>query len=335
MAKRRGRTGSQAIDHSDEQALEELLATAPTGRIPGNFENHFPGGVDAGTNPYRPESVEAEHERQTQAGEEDLPADEEIAGDEDGPETEAEAGDDEGADADVSVGDVDRPPQSATPSSPQRSDVDLARELEAMRTELAFLRANQPGAPPPAGQPERSVDDVPLPFQLNEHDVQAILQGGPQAAAMLTRAFQLVAASTARHTAESLARAYNQNRQAEVTSERAVSAFFGAHPDLQPFAEVVQARANEVWAEFPNQPIAWRLEETARRTRQRLTQWGLTTPAGRSRRATSGRGARSAQPAAAGRRIRPAESEMGQSRPNGVSTKRLTAFEREMFELIP
>lgn len=335
MTTRRPREGKE---HDLDQGLRELAALTEAPPEPthlGNFDSHVQTGAGEPARPGdKPDADElaAAAEAAEEAGELEAGAEEELE-DEAGREEELE-------DADHTR-DSDSPPESRERLSPaqQQWQVDRANmnaRLENQERELQFLRQGQRAAPaPPVENPLAS---IPLPFQITEADVGELLQGGPNAVQIFTRALQLTATATAQHTAQVLSNAYVQARASETGSENAVQGFYQANPDLVDFPEVVQAQANAVWSEFPNAPNPSKLEEIARRCRSRLKDWGLDKP----RKGKVARGkvkgaavATGGQEAAAGARRRPAMAEMGGRGSRGNGGSRLTAHEREMYELIP
>lgn len=336
MARRGASRPSGKVEHDLDQGLRELESLKVTPTEPthlGNFESHIQTGagepVRPGDEP-EPEGDELEAGAEGDEGGEDLDEGEGV-----------EAGAEDLEDAEYAP-DSDSPPESDEGLSPaqlwQRDRANMAARLENQERELQFLRASQQGQVAPA-QPVNPLAEIPLPFSVTEADVQELMQGGPNAVTILNRALQLTAVATAQHTAGVLAQAYQQARQNETGAETTVSSFYRQNPDLADFPEVVQSQANQVWAEFPHAPDTTKLEETARRCRARLKGWGLSQPqAGKRKRGRPRKGAAAAadqgeerQPA----RRRPAFSEMGGRGGRGNGNARLSAKEKEMYELIP
>lgn len=330
MAVRKARQGRE---HDLEEGLRELEALKITPAEPthlGNFEPH--AQVRAGE-PARPGDEQESQDDEIQAPEGDADQDADA-----GEDTTVEAGGEDLEDADTAP-DSDSPPESEERISPAQrqweSDrANMAARLENQERELQFLRRAQQG-PSPA-QPQNPLANVPLPFQVTEADIQELVQGGPNAVQILNRALQLTAVATAQHTAQVLAQAYQQARANETGAESAVQTFYRLNPDLLDFPEVVQSQANQVWAEFPHAFEETKLQEVARRCRERLKSWGLQQP--RAKKRNTGKAARGATERPQDRgtaRRRPAMAEMGGRGGRRNGGLRLTAKEKEMYELIP
>lgn len=332
MATRRARKG---LEHDLNEGLRELESLKVTPQEPnhlGNFDSHVQTGAGEPARPGdAPDPEGDEEELGAVADDQDL---------DDGDDEGVAAGGEDLEDADYAP-DSDSPPESSERLSPAQQQwetdrANMAARLENQERELQFLRQSQGGQR--AGQPiDNPLATVPLPFTVTEADMQEIQQGGPNAAVIFNRALQLTAIATAQHTAQVLAHAYQQARANETGNETAVSSFYRANPDLADFPEVVQSQANQVWAEFPHAAEATKLEETARRCRARLKDWGLEKPGAKKRgRPRKQRGASARDDdTRQGARRRPAMAEMGGRGGRGNGSSRLSAKEKEMYELIP
>lgn len=211
------------------------------------------------------------------------------------------------------VGASDPPDDDDAPAQePGSDDAGLRSQLEALQRELALLRA---GAQPQAPQVPQAPD---LPFQITEDDVNVILQGGEKAARYMQNALKAVAEATARQTEQRMVAMYQQARQTESTSVNLRQAFYSQHGELEPYQELVGAKAQEVAAQMPWADARVLMEETAKRTRDELRRRGIPV----------------AQPKAATRRARtrPAVAETGGGRPNGKTT--LNPVERDIFQML-
>lgn len=197
----------------------------------------------------------------------------------------------------------------------ERSDesATLKAELEAMRREMAFLRAGAPAIPAAPQMPA----EPELPFAITEDDVNTILQGGPKAAQYMQNALAAVARATAQATEQRLTAMYQQTRTAETQGTSLRTAFYSEHKDLEPYQEIVGAQAQRVAQAMPWADAKLLMEKTAEATREVLRSRGIQIAArGTNRRS----------------RVRPAMAETGGNRPNGKAN--LNPVERDIFQML-
>ncbi len=338
---RRQAKQQQQTGDTTRPELEDLGSGPVTGHDPvhvGNFENHllenqFPGQQAQADD--TPEEEQDAAAASAEAGDQDFESDPE---DEDPEDIEAAGAGEE---------DIDGEPPGS--DSPPESDDDLATlrqnqerllgRIEAQDRELEFLRrgAGVPQAGQPAQQPQQP-QEFQLPFDITEHDIAALTQGGPAAVQIFKRALQLTAQAVHQHTTGVLVNAYEQNESARAEGASTIEQFRAQNPDLMPFSEVLQGQANRIWAEMPHASTETKMRELNVRTRERLRQLGISTQATgrgtkRGKTASKRAAAHPTIPDSQRNRVRPAHAEMGgRGKPNGAA--RLTPKQREMNELL-
>ena len=205
-------------------------------------------------------------------------------------------------------------------TAPAASDDDRLAELdpriEAMRRENEFLRlaAQRQAAPAQPQSPLAVIDQVLGGFQVTPEDVQTILADPTKGAEYLMNGLRAAIAAGATLATQQLRQEFAQWQQATHGQNEAGRYFWGKNPDLAQYNELVQVAWAQV-AEDPLYPsIQAKGDETARRVRGRLREWGVTP-------------ARAAGPRSV-TAVRPARGEMGGNR--GAGARAMSAQEKQL-----
>jgi hypothetical protein len=254
---------------------------------------------------------------------------------------------------------LEAPPADAPTEPADAPDADpvaaLRLELEELRRakddlarEVQFVRAGPSQAPttpaaPGAPSPDPLIAQALAPFDsITEDAVADFLAGGPKSAEQFRNALKAavlmaVQVSEQRTLNYLQQRDTHQQQQAESTrtADEWRESFWTAHAPLKPYQELVALKAQEVAREQDQRkaagrpPMTWddAGREIVQRTTKTLKDWGVPIPAGLPTPTAAPRAA-----APKGARLRPAMSETGNGRTNGVRT--ITPDEKEMFSLI-
>jgi len=201
------------------------------------------------------------------------------------------------------------------------------QQWDFQQRELAFLRAAVPQPPPPPDP----VQQVTQALQINEDDLAAILSGGPQAVATVTRGLQLAALLGAQLAEQRLVPAYQAEQarlqaqqQQESLANQQRTQFWAEHEDLRPHEDLVKLVVAQVAAE----------QGERERTHQQLLTWGeVRHQVAERTKALLGRFAPAAAAAGPGApaRVRPVVGEMGGGRGRGGGR---TAFDDQFGDLL-
>lgn len=221
----------------------------------------------------------------------------------------------------------DEPDAEPAPEAEGEADADAAADeqsqatarLEALERELQFLRAGmQPQAAAPQAPPAYTAENI-LPVSLTPKDMESLGLPG-DAAEQVNNMFRLAALAGKEAAKQELRAEYQQVTTTQQRAQQLRTQFYGQHPDLEPYAELVGAVASQVQAQYPQADPALLMPAVAQAARQRLAAWGVgqTKPAAPKR-----------------RRVRPAASDTpggGGTRTNGRT--KLNEQERHLMGLI-
>jgi hypothetical protein len=206
---------------------------------------------------------------------------------------------------------------------------DIARENEFLR--LAIRNQSAPQAPPqPSMQTPQdamaAIDQVLGGYQVTPEDLDIIRAGDPARAAQYLQNGIRAAAAAGAALALRQARAEYQTDQSQQRSATDLrTLMYSKHPNLEPWADMVQAHATRLYQQMPNTDAQTLVDATARSVKGFLSSQGIdvdrTEPA---------------QPRPQRRqptRLRPAFAEGGGG---GRSQGRggMTQFERDVFQLV-
>ncbi len=208
----------------------------------------------------------------------------------------------------------------------QQRVADLERENQFLRMQHA---PQAPAAPPPTGpqSPQEAlalIDQFLGGFTVTPEDVQVLLTDPVRGAAYLRNGVRAAVAAGAAMAIQQARSEFAQHQAGQSQATQLRDAFYGQHPELEPYAKVVLSHARDVREQYgPTLPAQHLIDETARRTTAELSSWGVDLRGTR----------RGAAPRAAGGRRRPAFAEGGGGgRVNGAT--RFNAQEREMYDLL-
>ena len=194
--------------------------------------------------------------------------------------------------------------EDVTPVGDPKADRLEALELRLAQREreMEFLRLGQSQSQPSQQAAQRPADPVAMIDQylgglkVTPEDIQTILQDPVRGAEYLMNGIRAAAAAGASIATNQLRGEYYQRERMVQGATQLRDNFYGAHPDLQPYAKLVQQTAGEVRAAYPQIDPPSLIEMTSARVRGQLKEWGVAPT-----RAQAARGARA--------RVRPAAGE--------------------------
>lgn len=221
---------------------------------------------------------------------------------------------------------TDAPDSGAEPVQTRRpSGDDRMAELESRLTqqarELEFFRAGQsrPIQPAPAAapiDPIGMIDQYLGGMRVTPEDVQVLMTDPVRGAEYLMNGIRAAVAAGAAIATNQLRSEYRQEQAMVQGATQLRDEFYATHPDLQPFATLVQQKAGEVRDQYPSVDRPTLIREAAARTRAQLQEWGVTP--------------KKAQAARGTQRIRPAAGEMGGGQTSSGPGRKLTPVEAQL-----
>lgn len=218
----------------------------------------------------------------------------------------------------------DEPPVDEPPVQSRRPDrlAELEQRLERQSRELEFFRAGQVSQPV-AAPVQAPVDPVGLIDQylggmrVTPEDVQVLMNDPVRGAEYLMNGIRAAVAAGAAIATNQIRAEYRQEQANIQGATQLRDAFYGQHPDLQPYAKLVQQAATDVRAQYPSISPQALIEQTAQQVRGQLQQWGV-----RPKPAQVARGPQ--------RRVRPAQGEMGGGHTSSAGGRALTPLEKQL-----
>lgn len=191
--------------------------------------------------------------------------------------------------------DADEPAAPATAAPPPDDDDgespsdrrlrELEERISAREREIELLRAGAHHAPPPPvaqapADPVQLIDQYLNGFAVSPQDVQTILSDPVTGAQYLQNGIRAAVAAGAALAMSQARSEFSAAQQQQQQATQLAQAFYGRNPDLQPYAKLVVQTAAEVRQANPTIYADALIEQTSRRVREQLAEWGV--PIGRA-----------------------------------------------------